>query len=45
MKPQESEAFRRDWLTIMVVLLLVALIVAVATFELWIPHGSIPHVE
>ena len=38
------EAYRWDWLTIMVVLL-IAVMIAIATFEVWIPHGSIPHVE
>ena len=41
MKLQESEASRWDWFPILVGLLIV-LLMAIAVFELWIPHGSVP---
>jgi uncharacterized membrane protein len=42
MEDKDSEGFRWDWVTFTVALV-IAVILAVLTFELWAPHGRIPH--
>jgi hypothetical protein len=44
MEDKDSEGFRWDWVTFVVALLLAG-IMAIVTFELWVSHGHIPHLD
>lgn len=44
MESNDSERFRWDWVTFMVVLV-VAVVLFAATFELWVSHGRFPHLR
>lgn len=44
MEDKDSDGFRWDWVTFMVALLIAVILVAL-TFELWVSHGRIPHLN